>query len=74
MCHIIPDKTVITSYSIHYTKLYEDAVLAAMRRGYTTRDYLSAVERARTYLDMPAFTTDIIVGFPGEKEARNNFV
>ncbi len=46
-----------------------DAVLAAMRRGYTTRDYLSAVERARTYLDMPAFTTDIIVGFPGEKEA-----
>lgn len=46
-----------------------DAVLQAMRRGYTAADYFNAVERARAVLDRPAFTTDIIVGFPGETDA-----
>jgi threonylcarbamoyladenosine tRNA methylthiotransferase MtaB len=46
-----------------------DAVLHAMRRGYTAEDYYSAVERARAALDNPAFTTDVIVGFPGETDA-----
>ncbi len=46
-----------------------DAVLHAMRRGYTADEYYAAVERARAVLDNPAFTTDIIVGFPGETDA-----
>ncbi len=46
-----------------------DAVLAAMRRGYSAREYYTAVERARAALDNPAFTTDVIVGFPGETDA-----
>lgn len=46
-----------------------DAVLHAMRRGYTSEDYYEAVERARAVLDNPAFTTDVIVGFPGETDA-----
>lgn len=45
-----------------------DAVLHAMRRGYTADEYMAAVDRARTALDNPAFTTDIIVGFPGETD------
>jgi threonylcarbamoyladenosine tRNA methylthiotransferase MtaB len=45
-----------------------DAVLHAMRRGYTTEDYYRAVQRARAVLDNPAFTTDVIVGFPGETD------
>ncbi|HEY5653545.1 MAG TPA: tRNA (N(6)-L-threonylcarbamoyladenosine(37)-C(2))-methylthiotransferase MtaB [Pontiella sp.] len=45
-----------------------DAVLHAMRRGYTSEEYYNAVERARTALDNPAFTTDVIVGFPGETD------
>ncbi len=45
-----------------------NAVLHAMRRGYTAEDYSAAVERARDVLDNPAFTTDIIVGFPGETD------
>jgi threonylcarbamoyladenosine tRNA methylthiotransferase MtaB len=46
-----------------------DAVLHAMRRGYTSEEYYNAVERARAALDNPAFTTDVIVGFPGETNA-----
>ena len=45
-----------------------DAVLHAMRRGYDSQEYYQAVERARAALDNPAFTTDVIVGFPGETE------
>ncbi len=45
-----------------------DAVLARMNRGYTGAEFLAAVERARRALDRPAFTTDLIVGFPGETE------
>lgn len=46
-----------------------DAVLHAMRRGYTAEDYCNAVDRAQSVLDNPAFTTDVIVGFPGETDA-----
>ncbi len=45
-----------------------DAVLHTMRRGYTSEEYYDAVVRARAALDNPAFTTDVIVGFPGETD------
>jgi len=45
-----------------------NAILQAMRRGYTAEEYLEAVERARAALGNPAFTTDVIVGFPGESD------
>ena len=47
-----------------------DAILHAMRRGYTAAEYSAAVERARAALGNPAFTTDVIVGFPGESNAH----
>ena len=43
-----------------------EAVLHAMCRGYTADEYYDAVVRARAALDNPAFTTDVIIGFPGE--------
>jgi len=43
-----------------------DAVLKRMGRQYTVRQYMHAVSLARKYLDRPAITTDVIVGFPGE--------
>jgi len=46
-----------------------NTVLHAMRRGYTTKEYFEAVGCARAVLDNPAFTTDVIVGFPGETDA-----
>ncbi len=45
-----------------------DAVLKAMRRGYTAEMYLDRLEKARAAIEDLAVTTDLIVGFPGETE------
>jgi threonylcarbamoyladenosine tRNA methylthiotransferase MtaB len=46
-----------------------DKVLAAMKRRYRRAGFLERVRRLRAALERPAFTTDIIVGFPGETDA-----
>jgi len=43
-----------------------DRVLAAMNRGYTISQYMEKVEHLRNLIPEVEFTTDIIVGFPGE--------
>ena len=45
-----------------------DAILTAMRRGYTADRYLARLAAARADISDLAVTTDIIVGFPGETE------
>ena len=45
-----------------------DAVLKAMRRGYTAERYLARLAAARDGIPDLAVTTDLIVGFPGETE------
>ncbi len=45
-----------------------DRVLARMKRRYTSAGFLERCRRLREALDAPAFTTDVIVGFPGETE------
>lgn len=45
-----------------------DTVLARMNRKYTTKDIREKCQKIREFFDMPALTTDIIVGFPGETE------
>jgi threonylcarbamoyladenosine tRNA methylthiotransferase MtaB len=46
-----------------------DNILRKMARQYTTDDFIDKIEIIKSRLDRPAITTDIIVGFPGEKEA-----
>jgi threonylcarbamoyladenosine tRNA methylthiotransferase MtaB len=45
-----------------------DTVLARMNRGYTTKKYFDIIKKIRKINPLFSFTTDIIVGFPGETE------
>ncbi|MEM7306528.1 MAG: MiaB/RimO family radical SAM methylthiotransferase [Planctomycetota bacterium] len=47
----------------------DDGVLRRMNRWYTADEYLEACARIRAALDRPAFTADVLVGFPGEDDA-----
>jgi tRNA-2-methylthio-N6-dimethylallyladenosine synthase len=46
-----------------------DAVLAAMNRQHTAEDYLMLIERLRAARPDIAFSSDFIVGYPGESDA-----
>lgn len=45
-----------------------DKTLKRMNRKYTTKQYLEKINKIRSYLPNIAFTTDVIVGFPGETD------
>jgi threonylcarbamoyladenosine tRNA methylthiotransferase MtaB len=46
-----------------------DAVLARMKRRYRSAGFVERIRRISAALDRPAFSTDVIVGFPGESDA-----
>jgi tRNA-2-methylthio-N6-dimethylallyladenosine synthase len=46
-----------------------DSILEAMNRKHTAADYLKLIDRFRTARPDIAFSSDFIVGFPGETEA-----
>ena len=50
----------------------DDRILHKMNRHYTARGYLKHLDEIRSYLDQPAITSDIMVGFPGESEEAFN--
>ena len=45
-----------------------DRTLKAMNRRYSAEDYLSLVENIRSHFPDCSFTTDVMVGFPGETD------
>ena len=46
-----------------------DEILRRMHRQYDADAYYRMIERVTARLDRPAITTDVIVGFPGEKDS-----
>jgi threonylcarbamoyladenosine tRNA methylthiotransferase MtaB len=46
-----------------------DNILRKMCRQYRVKEFREKVESAKSLLDRPAITTDIIVGFPGETDS-----
>ena len=47
----------------------DDAVLHAMKRKYSTGEFLQFIRRAKETVDGLCIGTDVIVGFPGENES-----
>ncbi len=48
----------------------DNEILAAMKRDYTTYEFMDIINRARSKDPDIAITTDVIVGFPGESESQ----
>lgn len=48
----------------------DDEILAKMNRGYTSAQYLALINKIREKVSGVSFTTDLIVGFPGETEEQ----
>ena len=49
-----------------------DRILRRMKRRWTRRHIIDRCELVKSELKLPAFTTDVIVGFPGETESDFN--
>ncbi len=47
-----------------------DSVLKRMNRKYLSEEYFERVKLIRSFFELPSFTTDVIVGFPGESETE----
>lgn len=53
----------------------DDQILTRMNRHYTAKQYLALIKKIKKLIPQATFTTDLIVGFPGEtEEAFNNTV
>ncbi len=48
----------------------DDFILKRMNRKYTASHYVEVLDNIRSKIDVPSFTTDVMVGFPGEKDVH----
>ena len=69
---VIRDNVKIVNHIHLPVQSGSDRILKLMNRHYTRDEYLSLIDRARKIIPNVTFTSDIIVGFPGETE--NDFL
>ncbi len=48
----------------------DDYILKRMNRKYSSFQYLQTLEKIKTKFELPSISTDVIVGFPGEKRTH----
>lgn len=48
----------------------DDVILKRMNRKYTSLQYVETLDGIRAKMKLPSFTTDVIIGFPGEKDVH----
>jgi len=48
----------------------DDYILERMNRKYTASQYVEVLDNIRSKIDVPSITTDVMVGFPGEKDVH----
>ena len=65
---VVADAPALCSHFHLSLQSGSDMILARMNRRYTTADYAKAAEKLKALRPSMALTTDIIVGFPGEKD------
>ena len=46
----------------------DNYILKRMNRKYTSEQYISLLDSIREKIKLPSFTTDVIIGFPGEED------
>jgi tRNA-2-methylthio-N6-dimethylallyladenosine synthase len=67
LAHAMADLSKVCEHIHLPVQAGSDRVLSGMKRGYTSRQYMEKVELLRKLIPEVEFTTDIIVGFPGEE-------
>ena len=67
LAHAMADLSKVCEHIHLPVQAGSDRVLSAMKRGYTSRQYVEKVELLRKLIPEVEFTTDVIVGFPGEE-------
>ncbi len=67
LAHAMADLSIVCEHIHLPIQAGSDRVLSAMKRGYSSRQYMEKVELLTKLIPEVEFTTDFIVGFPGEK-------
>ncbi len=68
LLYVIAENSNICNYIHLPVQSGSDKILKLMNRTYTVDHYLKLIDKARTIIPGVSFSTDIISGFPGEKD------
>lgn len=68
MLNVMKNSKILANHLHVPIQAGSDSVLKRMNRKYTTAEYYAKIEEIRELFPDIAFTTDVVVGFPGETE------